>query len=203
MRRDVSVALNLPAGGSLSLLCMSRKPRSDSKLGSLTPSQKETLRGWLVDENLSYEKVKERLHMDFNVTTSAGALSEFYAAECFSLRSSQARQLAERVGEELKKGGDHFDAATAALIKQKAFERAMTEGADIGELVLLLKALGDMAKLRLKEKDQVLAGRRVALLEERMSMAKASLTSALDSAKSKGGLTPETLKQIEEAAALL
>jgi hypothetical protein len=47
------------------------------------------------------------------------------------------------------------------------------------------------------------ANRRINLLEQAAAQARAKLDSAVSSLKSKGGLTPETLAQIEEAAKLL
>ena len=45
--------------------------------------------------------------------------------------------------------------------------------------------------------------RRLKLLEDNAAEAKAKLLALTTAAKSTGGLTPETLKQIEEAAGLL
>ena len=50
-----------------------------------------------------------------------------------------------------------------------------------------------------KDLDRGIAYRRVKILEENAAKAKA----ALEGLKSKGGLTPETLARIEEAARLL
>jgi hypothetical protein len=150
---------------------MAKKPRSDSKLAALNPEQKALLRTWLIDENLSYRDAKARLHDDFNITTSEGALSQFYATECFALRSSEAKEFAERVVEELTESGEKFDEATLALIKQKAFERAYAKNGNIDELATLAKILGDSAKLKLKEKDQALAERRISILEKKAALA--------------------------------
>ena len=150
---------------------MSRKPRSDSKLASLNPQQKAQLRTWLVDENLPYDKVQELLREDFNVRVSIGALSRFYATDCFALRSSEAREFAEKCVEELKSSGEKFDQATLALVRQKAFERAYARNGNLEELAILAKILGDSAKLDLKRRDQQLAERRIKLLEEKAARA--------------------------------
>ena len=68
----------------------------------------------------------------------------------------------------------------------------MRKSAELDERQMRLKELVEPAKL-----DN--ASRRVALLEENAAKAKA----ALEGLKSKGGLTAETLKTIEEAAKLL
>lgn len=179
------------------------KPRSDAKLKSLPPNQRDMLIRWLVDENVSYEKARERLREDFGVETSTGALSAFYSNECFTVRYGQARDLAETIGQAMTSEPEKFDEATIAMVKQKAFERAVAKDGDIKELAILAGILTDTAKLRIKEKEVDLASRRVGLLEEKAAQAKAQLESALAGVKTRGGLTPETLKQIEEAAALL
>jgi len=150
---------------------MSHKPRSDSKLASLNPEQKAQLRTWLVDENKSYEDVQQLLKDDFNVRVSTGALSRFYATDCFALRSSEAKEFAERVVGELKTSGENFDAATLALVKQKAFERAYAKNGNLDELAVLAKIIADSAKLKLKERDQQLTERRIVILEQKAALA--------------------------------
>ncbi len=150
---------------------MAQKPRSDSTLDSLTPAQKKMLREWLVDENTSYKDAKDRLYQDFNIRTSVGALSRFYATQCFALRSSEAKDFAEQVLSDLTADGTQFDEATIALIKQKAFERAYARDGNLEDLAILAKIIGDSAKLQLKKKDQALAERRIQLLEKKAEQA--------------------------------
>lgn len=153
---------------------MANKPRSDSKLAALNPQQKAQLRTWLVDENKSYEEVRSLLHEDFNVQVGITAIQRFYASDCFSLRSSQAKEFAEQVVQEFKTSGESFDAATLALVREKAFARAYVKNGDLKELALLAKILGDSAKLDLKRKDQQLAERRIVLLEQKAAQADAA-----------------------------
>ncbi len=129
---------------------MAKKPRSDNKLASLPPQLREQVVAWLVDENLPYVKVQERLHMDFGVEVSLGALSRFYATSCFSVRSSQAKEFAEHVVQEALKMDATYDQATLALIRQKAFERAYAREGNLDELQILAGIIGDSEKLRLK-----------------------------------------------------
>ena len=130
---------------------MGKKPRSDSVLDSLSPEVKAQLRTWLVEENQAYDAVVTRLHDDFNVKTSTGALSRFYATECFALRSSEAKAFAERAVEELSQGAEKYDEATLLLIKQKAFERAYARNGNLDELQILAGIVGEAKKLRLKQ----------------------------------------------------
>lgn len=150
---------------------MARKPRSDSALDSLPAHQREQLRTWLVDENLSYEKAVERIEQDFGVRTSRSAVQQFYALRCFSLRSSEAREFAEHTVRELKNSGESFDEATIALVRQKAFERAYAKDGNLDELAVLAKILGDSRKLSLKAQEVALTDRRIKLLEAKAAQA--------------------------------
>lgn len=150
---------------------MSRKKRSDSKLDALPPHQKKMLRDWLVDENLSYEKARERLSQDFGVDTSVGSLSQFYATQCFALRFSEAKSFAERVEKELLTADPTFDKATLALVKQKAFERAAAKNGDIDELAKLAMIIGDSQRIMLKQREVSISERRITLLENKAALA--------------------------------
>lgn len=169
---------------------MSKKKRSDSILAGLPPAQKAQLRTWLVDENRGYDEVRQLLQEKFSVRAGITAIRHFYASDCFALRSSEAREFAEQVAHELAQSGESFDAATLALVKQKAFERAYAKNGDIEELATLAKILGDSAKLELKRKDQALTERRVALLEKKAAQADAAQSVTADAA-----LTPAEREQ--------
>jgi len=162
------------------------KPRSDSKLKSLPAHQRDMLRSWLVEDNLSYEKARERLKEDFGIETSERALSEFYATECFTVRFAQAGEIADTIAAALAESPDKFDEATISLVKQKAFERAVAKDGDIKELGILASILGDTAKLRIKQQEVELAGRRVVLLEKKAEQADAAESITRDES-----LTPE------------
>lgn len=54
------------------------KMRSDSKWNEMTAAQRETLEGWLFEENIGYQEARERLEKEFGMKASMRALSEFY-----------------------------------------------------------------------------------------------------------------------------
>ncbi len=54
------------------------KLRSDSTWAALTSEQRETLEGWLFDENLGYTEVLERAQKEFGITASKTSLIRFY-----------------------------------------------------------------------------------------------------------------------------
>jgi len=132
---------------------MPAKPRSDAKLKSLPPHQREMLVRWLAEENVSYVNAKKRLEEDFGVATSIGALSNFYATECWQRSSAQAREFADEAVRLAKGAGSDFDTATLALIQERAFVMARTKGSDVKDLATLATIIGDSARLRLKQRE--------------------------------------------------
>ncbi|OAM89333.1 hypothetical protein OH491_13585 [Termitidicoccus mucosus] len=133
-----------------------KKPRSDAKLKSLPPHQREMLVRWLAEENVSYEIARDRLWQDFNVRTSIGALVNFYATQCWQRSSEHAREFASQVREAAKSTGEDFNAATLALIQERAFVLSRTQGSDVSDLATLAKIIGDSARLQLKQKELAL-----------------------------------------------
>lgn len=148
-----------------------KKPRSDAKLKSLPPEQREVLVRWLAEENISYDEAKERLRREYGVRTSTGALVNFYATCCWKRSSEHAREFSEQVREAAKATGENFDTATLALIQERAFILARTQGSDVGDLATLAKIIGDSVKLRIKQREVDLSARRVALLEKKAEQA--------------------------------
>ena len=173
-----------------------KKPRSDSKLEALDLDQKRELCEWLLTPNLSYKVIVKQVFEEFNVSTSAASLSSFYQAYCGEYLKEQRRKavcLAEEIGEEIAGAPGMWDAVTIDSLKQTAFRLASNPQVNPKEVKAVFS-------LVLKARDQDLQLRRVEMLEHAASEAKEKLTALVTS---KGGLTPETLKQIEEAAALL
>ena len=101
-----------------------------------------------------------------------------------------------------------LDAFCGAIGQQMM--KDVRDGKPIGDSLKLMERLQQQRVIeqnqeRLEQNDRKLAqnDRRIKVLEENQASAKAKLESAVTSLKSKGGLTPETLSQIEEAAKLL
>src|ERR1700722_7738540 len=55
-----------------------RKVRSDSALGRLAAEKQETLKRWLLEDNLSYREVRRRLEEEFGVKTAENSLAAYY-----------------------------------------------------------------------------------------------------------------------------
>lgn len=123
------------------------------------------------------------------------------------------RELAENVSEVAKNGLALSDAA-ASVLSQKIFDQALkldADGAagmakaDTLSLALSRLRLGDQRAKKL-EADLKLRDEQIAKLERERAEweeKKAAAKAALSEVKRKGGLTKESLKAIEEAAALL
>lgn len=179
-----------------------KKPRSDSKVAGLAPEIRAEVARRLGEANESYKDVAAWLKADHGVTVSDGALCNWYSVHSWSQNAATARQFAEQVKAESKAQGN-YDAATLALVQERAYIMARTQGADVNALATLAGIIGDSAKLRLKEREVALNESSLNLklrqYEDKISAARASL----EKAKSKGGLNKTTLELIEEQLRLL
>ncbi len=178
-----------------------KKPRSDAKLLNLPEESQAQLVEWLLS-GVPYHKARDLVEKEFHVRTSLAALSAFWDAACASAliaRRQQAVSTADEIAEEAKSRPGQFDAATLDAIKQKAFELSLNPQAapkDVKSLFMLLLKARDQ---ELKNKDIEIKLRRLEMIERNAAQAKETLAAVA----SRGGLSPETIREIEEAAKLL
>lgn len=175
---------------------MNKKPRSDSKLDALPDRYLGELRDGLLS-GWRLEDAKTWLSEQCAVSTSLASLSAFFKRHCVPIlreRRQLAALRAEAIAEDI--GMTDWDMASIEKLRQMVFEFMSNPDADI-------EATERMFKLLLKRKDQELTERGMKLKEEAAAEAKAKLQAITSAAKSKGGLTPETLAEIEAAAGLL
>jgi hypothetical protein len=164
-----------------------KKPRSDSKLANLPEDQQEEISAWCKE---GFAVARDLCKARLNLSVSVRGLSEWHA---WYRRQEQLRSGNERVLQTLEWFRKHRPQATADEIRAATFLQLQTLHEDDPQIQLaLLKEQG-------RDLDRKLATRRVKILEDNAAKAKA----ALEGLKSKGGLTAETLKTIEEAAGLL
>jgi hypothetical protein len=150
-----------------------KKPRSDSKVAGLAPEIRAEVARRLGEANESYKDVAAWLKAEHGVTVSDGALCNWYSVHSWSQNAATARQFAEQVKAESKAQGN-YDAATLALVQERAYIMARTQGADVKDLATLAGIIGDSAKLRLKERELGLSERKVSLLEKKAAQAEAA-----------------------------
>jgi hypothetical protein len=146
-------------------------------------------------EKLTLEAIAAAMPALYGLSCSVSSLSEFYKwlrlkkrIESAAERSSQARlALASDPG---------MTPELLARVGQMVFTAETIEEGNV-------KAYVELVKLQLQAKSLEINAGKLKLLVDAAAEAKAKLTALTNAAKSNGGLTPETLRQIEEAAGLL
>jgi hypothetical protein len=168
-----------------------KKRRRDSKLWTLPPPVQATVYD-LCGGPEGYEPARQFLIKEHNVNVKSDAtFSAWWSRYPFSLSANVT--FAQQFEQEMAKLPEmQGDAEKLSKLGQVGFEMMAMRMQDIEGYVSL-------KKIRLKEGEHNLAERRLKIVEDKMAQAKAKL----EGLKSKGGLSAETLKQIEEAAAIL
>ena len=153
------------------------KPRSDAKLLNLPEEEQSALCDWLLS-GVPYHKVKSMLKDQFKVSTSLGALSNFYDSVCSAeliARRRRAVSTADEIAKEAEAKPGRFDTATIDALKQKAFELSVSPGADPRDVKSLFM-------LVLKARDQDLGERNIELARDKFEF---------DAAKAAMAVLPE------------
>ena len=175
---------------------MSRKPRSDSKLLTLSEEQQVEIYNWL--KHMGYTKTVLMVKSEMGISTSTGALHNFW--EHWSKQESENRILkavtsANDVMESVAGNLPLLNQAAQAALQQATFEAIMS-GADP-------KIVKDYSNILLKSRaldqaDQTLS-LRLREFEQKITDAKDLLTKA----KSAGGMTVEAIEEMEQQLGLL
>ena len=175
-----------------------KKPRSDSKLMNIDDDQREQLINWMLS-GLPYHKIKTMLKDQFTISTSFGALSNFYekiVTPALIARRQRAVTTADQIAREASQTPGKFDAATIDALKQRALEMSISPGVEPRDVKQIFS-------LVLKARDQDLAERQ---LEQKIREYEQKITATRDAmtrAVAKGGITKKTLGEIERAMNLL
>lgn len=178
-----------------------RKTRSDAKLKNLPEDQYQALVDWLL-AGTPYRVVKKRLLDEFKVSTSNDALSRFWEDCCSAAllaRRQKAVGLADEIAAEAAARPGEFDSATIDALKQKAFELAVNPNADPRDVKGLFT-------LVLKARSQEIDRRTIELAEKKFADQQARNDQArekLEAAVKGGGVSKQTIAEIEEALKLL
>lgn len=156
------------------------------------------------NNELSYKQAQKWL-ATYGIKASVITLSSFYNSMDMRLRyaSLQAAQSAETAKSELP---TDLDKATRERIAQHKFELAFMNLSEQHRLQLIqLQQNEDAQKgtYELKKAKLELDARRIALLEKKAAAYDRAQAALETAKKSKGGITPETLKRIESELKLL
>jgi hypothetical protein len=160
------------------------KIRSDSLFAKLTPARRVELLQLCLEQGAGLEEGLKLLQ-GWGVKSSVQGLSRFVSTHGFAWRLERAKAAAA----ESQPG---FEEQKSRLLQQKIFETVADANCPPKVLVALRSLDLKAAAVKIQE-------RRVELLEKKMAEAKQTL----EQIKGRGGLTPETLRQIEEAAKIL
>lgn len=191
-----------------------KEPREDAKLQNLPEEELEVLWRFRHPEpggkKLKMSAIAAvQVPLRYGFPISISSLSYFYKWLAVRRDFRESRDVVHQIKEELKRDPDMsleaIERAGVIMLATGGIQRKD------GKLFSAMMKIGqgrtklDQNDKRLKQTDKVIEqnNRRIRLLEEAAADAKAKLLAIANNAKSTGGLTPETLRQIEEAARLL
>ncbi|WP_193214945.1 hypothetical protein [Luteolibacter marinus] len=178
-----------------------RKTHANAKVKNLPEADQETL--WLLlhptDKETppcTLEAAMVHLQEEFGVECALSTFSEWHSWYSLKKRMEKAASRAQQATLEFAQ--DHPDATPDDLEKygQMIFTAESIEHGDAKTFTALVRERSRRMALELDR-------RKLVLLEAAAAEAKAKLAAITQKAKSKGGLTAETLAEIEEAAGLL
>ncbi len=177
-----------------------KEVRSDATLKNLPPEELEVM--WRFrnptegGKKLSLEEVLLEVPLRYGFAVSSlSTVSEFYSWLRLKRRMDAAADTAAQVRLELAKDPD-VSPDDLEAIAQKVFTAEALEGGDIKGFVAL-------AKLKLAARALDHDARKLRMLEDSNAAAKKALADATTRAKAGGGISEETLRELEEAAKLL
>jgi hypothetical protein len=120
-----------------------RKLREDSTWNRLSRERRETLEGWLFDENLGYEETLARVKEQFGLEATVSSLGRYYRRRA---RERQAGELVEAQAsaaavEALPIQTDVLRAAAIKLVAKAAVKLASERPGEVESLVSLTRLL--------------------------------------------------------------
>jgi len=120
-----------------------RKMRDDSTWNQLTAEQRETLEGWLFEENLGYTKTLERVQREFGLEATIASLGRFYRRRA---RERQVEELVEAQAaadelNDLPVSNASLREAAVKLVGKAALNLACEKPGELEQLVSFTKLL--------------------------------------------------------------
>jgi hypothetical protein len=119
------------------------KLRADSAWSKLTAEQRETLEGWLFEENIGYREALERAQKEFGVTASTRSLADYYQ------RLAEERTRRELLGVKglagkIDKAGANWEdlgATAMTLVAKRMLQLAVASPGKVREMASLGRLL--------------------------------------------------------------
>ena len=166
---------------------------SRSKLASLTPSQKDQVASWMLDEGLSQCEAAKRVQEVFGFTVCHQTVSTFWRRECIPrklLRSAETAKSVQALAVTLK---TDWQDANAQLIGQKIFDSLSNPDTDLKSVCMLGAVLEKVKTRGLHEK-----ALRAKLVGEKKRFEQKERQMALAREKFEFDAVEEVLKQAEK-----
>ena len=147
------------------------KLRADSLWNQLTPEQRHTLEGWLLDENITYQAALDRVKQEWGLDRTYSSVVRFYR-HCAKNRAINGMHgVISTVREISRTGADlaELRSSTQKIISKRLFEQSIN--ADN------LKELAVLGKIVCATEEREIRRQRLALARERwqFNAAKAAL----------------------------
>jgi hypothetical protein len=119
------------------------KIRSDSKWGGLPEEQRETLEGWLFEENLGYGPALERAEKEFGVKGSVRSLAEYYQRRARERLQDELNDTEEIIDQlhSLRGERDDLEATAIALMAKRMVQLSVDSPNNVTELVSIGRVL--------------------------------------------------------------
>lgn len=177
-----------------------KKPRADSKLKNLPEEIQEGFWELLHPSSAdtpayTLEDLGGEIFDKHQISVGLSTLSEWRSWYALKRRMEQATERADQARLELAKSGD-YSPEDIERVAQTVFTAETLQAGDVEAYVKL-------ATLGLKRRSLDHDARKLKILEEKSAAAKAAIEAATSKAKAGGGISEETLKELEEAAKLL
>ncbi len=120
-----------------------RKMREDSTWNRLTPEQRETLEGWLFEENLGYAKTLERVRQEFGVEATMASLGRFYRRRARERQEEELLEAQEAAFDlkDLPVSVPVLREAVVKLLHKTVLKLAIEQPGEVEQLVSVAKLL--------------------------------------------------------------
>jgi hypothetical protein len=119
------------------------KLRSDSVWSKLTAEQRETLEGWLFEENIGYKEALERAKQEFGLASSLTSLAVFYqhlAEERMQRELLGVKSLAGKI-DKVETNWEDLGGTAMTLVAKRMLQLAVVSPGKIRELASLGRLL--------------------------------------------------------------
>ncbi len=130
------------------------KLRSDAKWNELTDEQRDTLSGWLFEENLGYCEALERAQNAFGFSASLASLGRFYqrlAKERLEAELAEAQATAQEL-EQSPLDWEEVESGAMRLVANRLVQLAVAKPEQVKEMATLARVLIANEKVKMQRR---------------------------------------------------